>query len=143
MSVQRFGELRVGEAIEKALLGTPAKPGKPTKLARTTDADIRLLMLERDQPWVLPKQIWEDVERVRPQCPDLSVVDEIWLADTATFSPTKGDYLCFSNRKGESTEESFTFIHGKLQSMSRRGQTVYTAQQGWWFQPGRPHPESA
>jgi hypothetical protein len=102
---------------------------------------LRLLILERDQPWVHPKQICEEVERLRPQFPDLAVVDEIWVADTATFGVEK-DYLCFSNREGEATEESFSFYKGKLQSIARRGMTVYTPSQGWWYEPGRPSPEN-
>lgn len=143
VNVHRYGELRVWESVEKALRGTPGtrKPGKPTKLART-DADTRLLILEREQPWVLPKQICAEVERLRPLVPDLARVDEIWIADTASFS-TEKNYLCFSKREGEATEESFTFYHDKLQAIARGGRTVYTAQQGWWFQRKRPHPESA
>jgi hypothetical protein len=140
VNVQRYGELRVWESVEKALRGRGAKTGKPTKLART-EADTRLLILEREQPGVHPKQIWEQVERLRPLLPDLAMVDEIWIADTATFSGEK-NYLCFSTRDGQQTPESFTFYAGKLAFIARGGSTVYTAQQGWWFQRDRPHPEA-
>ena len=130
--VQRYGELRVAESVEKALRG------KLRKLART-DANRRLLILERDQGWVFPKQIYEEVELLRPQFPDLAVIDEIWIADTATFGVEK-NYLCFTNREGGSTEESFTFHKGRLQSIARRGMTVYTPSQGWWYEPSRPCP---
>jgi len=105
--VQRYGELRIGESVEKALRN------KLRKLARA-EADKRLLILERDQPWVHPRQICEEVERLRPSFSDLAVVDEIWIADTATFGVEK-DYLCFSTREGEATDESFSFYKGKLQ----------------------------
>lgn len=131
--VHRYGELRIGESVEKALRN------KLRKLARA-EADKRLLILERDQPWVHPKQIFEEVERLRPSFSDLAVVDEIWIADTATFGVEK-DYLCFSTREGEATDESF-FYKGKLQSIARRGMTVYTPSQGWWYEPGRPAPEA-
>jgi hypothetical protein len=130
--VQRYGELRVGESVNKAL------GGKVRKLVRTK-VDRRLLILERDQPWVLPEQIYEEVERLRPQFPDLALVDEIWIADTATFSVEK-NYLCLSNREGGLTEESFSFDKGRLQDIARRGMTVYTASQGWWYDPNRPLP---
>ena len=111
------------------------------KLARS-DADTRLLLLERDQAWVHPKQIYEDVERLRPQFSDMAIVDEIWIADTATFGVEK-NYLCFSKRQGGATEESYSFHTGKLQSIARGGMTVYTLSQVWWNEPGRPSPESA
>jgi hypothetical protein len=40
------------------------------------------------------------------------------------------------------TEESFSFYKGKLQFLARRGMTVYTTSQGWWYEPGRAAPES-
>ena len=132
--VQRYGELRVGESVEKALRN------KLRKLARA-EADKRLLILERDQPWVHPKQICEEVEQLRPQFSDMAVVDEIWIADTATFGEEK-NYLCFTNREDGATEEAFSFYKGKLQSLARRGLTVYTTSQGWWYEPGRAAPES-
>jgi hypothetical protein len=124
----------VHESVEKALRT------KLRKLART-DADTRLLLLERDQPWVHPGQIYEDVERLRPQLSDMAFVDEIWIADTATFGVEK-NYLCFSRRVGGVTEESFSFHTGKLQSIARGGITDYTLSQGWWYEPGHPSPEN-
>ena len=48
---------------------------------------------------------------------------EIWIADTATFEPTK-DYVEFLRLvKGEHAE-SFTFYRGKLESIARDGMPV-------------------
>jgi hypothetical protein len=133
--VQRYGELRIGESVKKALRA------KLPKLART-DAERRLLILERDQGWVFPKMIFEEIERLRPQYPELAKVDEIWIADTATVGLER-NYLCFIKREGDVTQESFSFYKGQLQSIARRGMTVYTASQGWWFEPIRPRPQVA
>ena len=46
-------------------------------------------MLERDQTWVHPEAINEDVQALGPEFPDLIDVHEIWIADAATFEPTK------------------------------------------------------
>ena len=56
--------------------------------------------------------------------------------------PEEKNYVCFTNREGGATEESFSFYKGKLQSLGRRGMTVYTSSQGWWYEPGRAAPES-
>ena len=130
--VQRFGPLHVDDSVEKALR---------TKLRKLVDtnADRLVLILERDQGAVLPNEIYQHVDRMRPQFPELAEIDEIWIADTATMFPEKS-YLCFLNREGGATEESFQFNRGVLQAIARKGQTVYTVSQGWWFQPSRPHP---
>jgi hypothetical protein len=81
------------------------------------------------------------VDRLRPQFPELSEIDEIWIADTATMFPDKS-YLCFLNREGGATEESFQFNGGVLQAIFQKGQTIYTASQGWWFDRNRPRPQT-
>ena len=132
--VQRYGELRVGDAVEKALRA------KLRKL-RDTNADRLLLMFERDQGWVFPNEIYEHVDHLRSQFAELAEIDEIWIADTATLFPDKS-YLCFLNREGGATEESFQFKRGVLQAISQKGQVIYTASQGWWFDRNRPRPQT-
>jgi hypothetical protein len=73
--VHRNGELRVVDSVEKALRN------KLPKLVRA-DADKRLLILERDQPRVLPEQILEEIER-HARSSRMAIVDEVWIADTA------------------------------------------------------------
>jgi hypothetical protein len=43
---------------------------------------------------------------MRAEFPDLVKIDEVWIADTATMFPEKS-CLCFLNREGGTTEESF------------------------------------
>jgi hypothetical protein len=80
------------DAVEKALRG------RLSKLAKT-QADRRMLLLERDQAWVGVSSIYDEIERRRPQFGELDVVNEIWIADTASFEE-KGRYVCFSCLEG-------------------------------------------
>lgn len=109
--VQRYGEQRVGDAVEKALR---RKLGKLAK----AEADRRLLFLERDQAWVLPKAILDDVERLRPQFSELASIHEIWIVDTATFGEPR-EYVAFSHREHGALVEAFSFYRGKLRSMTQ------------------------
>jgi hypothetical protein len=115
--VQRYGEMRVGDAVEKALLR------KLPKLVKT-DVHARLLLLERDQAWVAPDTICDEVERLRPQFPTLSAVHEIWIVDTASFDDKK-EYVEFSRREGGCALESFAFFRGKLLSIAKHGMPVH------------------
>jgi hypothetical protein len=114
--VQRYGEMRVGDAIDKALRG------KLPKLAKT-QADRRMLLLERDQAWVGVSSIYDEIERRRPQFGELDVVNEIWIADTASFEE-KGRYVCFSCLEGGVRVESFAFYDGKLIQRSKNGMPI-------------------
>lgn len=114
--VQRYGEMRVGSAVEKAL------ERKLPKLVKT-DVHRRLLMLERDQPWVDPDAIYDEIERLRPQFPTLAAVHEVWIVDTVSFDD-KREYAEFSRRERGSRLESFTFYRGRLRSVARNGMPV-------------------
>lgn len=76
--VQRYGETRLDESVEKAL------KGKLPKLVEAR-AGRRMLLLERDQGWLVPADILAAVDRRRHAFPELAEVHEIWIADTATF----------------------------------------------------------
>lgn len=113
---QRFGEMRVGDAVEKALRQ------KLSKLAKT-GARRLLLMLERENGWVLPEAICKDVERLRPKFPLLAGV-QVWIVDTASFD-TKKEYIDFRRYEGDHVKESFVFFRGQLESVARDGYYVH------------------
>jgi hypothetical protein len=115
--VQRHGELQVGDAVKRAL------QRKLPKLVKT-DVHARLLLLERDQGWVDPDALCDEVERLRPQFPDLMAVHEIWIVDTASFDDKK-EYVDFSRREGGLAVESFDFFRGKLLSIAKHGMPVH------------------
>ena len=111
--VQRYGEMKIGDSVRKAL------ENKLPKLARA-NAMKRLLMLEREQGWIAYETICTEIDNLRPRFTELSRVDEIWIADTATFGATK-EYVDFRWQRGEELLESFTFYRGRLESMSKNG----------------------
>ena len=114
--VQRYGELRVRESVRKAL------KNKLPKLV-AIDVDRRILMLERDQGFVYPEAIYDDVDALRREFGGLAAVHEVWIADTATFGSTK-DYVEFLHRVNGKHVESFTFYRGTLESIARFGMPV-------------------
>jgi hypothetical protein len=50
-----------------------------------TEADRRILMLEREHMNLLPEQIISEIEKLRTTFPDLQLVDEIWMAETMFY----------------------------------------------------------
>jgi hypothetical protein len=114
--VQRYGQMKVAESVRRAL------ERKLPKLAATS-ADRRLLMLERDQVWVEPKGIHEEVERLRPSFPDLSDVHEVWIADSASMTGVR-EWFEFKRFGPGKKRESFAFCQGKLHSMSKNSMPI-------------------
>jgi hypothetical protein len=82
------------------------------------------LLLERDNGWLGPKDILAEVERRRQAFPELKHVDEIWIADTASFEE-KGRYVAFGY-SGPSGVDSWTFefYDGSLLMASKNGMAV-------------------
>ena len=119
--MQRYGELRVEDSVRRAL------ERKLPKLIRT-DVDRRLLMLERDQGFVDAETILQEIDRLRPQFAGLASVDQIWIADTASFD-TKKEYVDFQRYENGMMAESFTFFRGELESMSRDNMPI---PREWW-----------
>jgi len=76
--VQRYGEMKLSDSVMKAL------KSKLPKLAKTT-ATKRLLMLEREQGSISYEAIYSVIDNLRSQFPTLHRIDEVWIADTATF----------------------------------------------------------
>jgi len=85
-------------------------------------------MLERDQGFVYAETILQEVDRLRPQFAGLISVDQIWIADTASFDTKKEcvDFQCYENAV---MVESFTFFRGELESMSRDNMPI---PREWW-----------
>lgn len=111
--IQRYGEMRVIDSVRKAL------QNKLPKLA-LTDVDCRILMLERDQGFVYPRDIRKDVDALRSDFPLLSKVHELWICDTATFGAPR-EWVEFVRHQDGVHAESFSFYQGKLQSIARNG----------------------
>ena len=100
--VQRYGELRVVESVRKAL------DKKLPKLA-ATDVNIRILMLERDQAWIDSDEILQHIEVLKPEFPGFAAVNEIWIADTATFGPPR-EWVEFARRGDGNKPSRLPFI---------------------------------
>jgi hypothetical protein len=115
--VQRYGDMKIGDSVEKALLK------KLPKLVKT-NVSRRLLMLERDQGWVAPDDIYKGIDRLRSRFPDLASVHEIWIADTATFFE-KGEWVEFSRRENSADRWSFAFNKGVLLSVGKNNMPVF------------------
>jgi hypothetical protein len=114
--VQRYGEMRIADSVRKAL------EKKLPKLT-ATDVHCRILMLERDQGFVRPEEICNEVEVLREAFPSLERVHEIWICDTATFG-TPREWVEFVRREDGTQAESFAFYQGVLHTMSRNGMPV-------------------
>jgi hypothetical protein len=111
--VHRYGETRVGESVDKAIRENLDKLARP-------EAHRRLLMLERDQPWVSIEEICAAIEALRPRYPELACVTDIWIADTATVNGAK-DYVEFQRYDSLAIVESCTFFNGVLRVRSKEG----------------------
>jgi len=85
-------------------------------------------MLERDQGFVYAETVLQEIDRSRPQFAELARVDEIWIADTASFD-TKKEYVDFQRYENASMVESFTFFRGELESMSKNNLPI---PREWW-----------
>ncbi|MBN8499320.1 hypothetical protein, partial [Accumulibacter sp.] len=70
-----YGQMDVETTVQTALRT------KVPKLTKTA-ADLRLLILERDQIHLVPKYIVRAIDGYRAQFPQLQSVDEIWIAET-------------------------------------------------------------
>jgi hypothetical protein len=115
--VHRYGEMRLGESVEKALRG------KLPKLVQMA-ADRRLLLLERDQGWVDMAEIHAEIDRRRPEFVELADVNEVWIADTASWEDT-GRWVAFSRSAADGSNiETFEFYDGELWAQFKYGMPV-------------------
>ncbi len=105
----------LGQVIEKAL------KKKVPKLVNT-QADKRILLLERQHMNLLPEAMLQEIENRRASFPDLARVDEIWIIETIGYGTAfSGTYLRFELYDKGDIVRSFDFTDGKLISESEDG----------------------
>ena len=118
--IRRWGSTNVDATVEKAL------KDKLPKLVKTP-ADIRILLLERNQWSLREEQIWQEIQRRAADFPLLSEIDEIWFAETVFYDvpldPNWCGYLGFKQYAGDGARlmTSMEFMRGVLISSSRDG----------------------
>jgi hypothetical protein len=118
--IRRYGPTDVGGAVEKALID------KLPKLAKT-DAEVRILLLERSQWSLSEQQIRQEVQERATSFPLLKAITEIWFAETVFYDiptdPGWRDYLAFNHYAGDGSHlaASMEFFRGVLISKSRDG----------------------
>ena len=118
--IRRWGPTNVDATVEKALTA------KLPKLAKTP-ADVRILLLERNQLSLREEQIWQEIQRRAADFPLLSEIVEIWFAETVFYDvptdPNWCGYLGFKQYAGDEARlmASMEFMHGVLISRSRDG----------------------
>ena len=90
----KFRNVDSGSAAGYCWLGRADKPDtldrivekavrrKTPKLART-NADRRILLLQREQLSMSETEILVEIEKPASHCPDLTSVDEVWMANTS------------------------------------------------------------
>jgi len=81
-------------------------------------------MLERDQGWVAPRAIYEELRRLAAQFTDLTSVTEIWIADTASFDQ-KREWVEFSRQEEGVDRWSFAFYKDALEFVGRNGIPIF------------------
>ena len=111
--IRRYGPTKVNVTVEKALT---AKLGKLVN----TPADMRVLLLERNQWGLREEKIWQEIQLQKKNFPRLSDVDEIWIVetifyDTSTNPNWRGylDFKCYSDGAARPVAR-MTFMHGQL-----------------------------
>jgi hypothetical protein len=82
---------------------------------KNTEADKRILLLERQHMNLLPERMLEEVEKCRPSFLELNQVDEIWIVETILHGTTfGGSYLRFEHYENGKETISLDFKDGKL-----------------------------
>jgi hypothetical protein len=113
--IRRYGDIRLGEVVEKALRA------KLPKLVRT-EASKRILLLERDQFTLDERSIYDEVEKRRAMFPDLAKVHEVWFAETVFYEKFGGQKSVFFNLyDGQSLVKTLGFWDGQLIDKSENG----------------------
>lgn len=124
-------DVNLGQVIEKALTK------KIPKLVNT-NADKRILLLERQHMNLLPKSMLREIEDRRPSFPDLARVDEIWIVETVFYGTAfGGTYLRFElyDKSGDDHIRIFNFKDGRLISEYGWPKVIQSAR------PGGPCPD--
>lgn len=110
--IRRYGEESLGEAVQKAL------EEKLPKLVKT-EADKRILLLERDQFTLSELSIYDVIEERRAMFPDLAKVHEVWFAETVFYEINK--YVRFELYDSRTLVQSLGFLDGRLIERSENG----------------------
>ena len=109
--INRYGPVDIEQTARKALRA------KLPKLAKT-DANRKLLMLERNQFKMNEKEIVDSVERSRAEFPLLDQIDELWVVETIGFdqSPEPGNrgFIDFRRYDNATVVAQFWFNQGVL-----------------------------
>jgi hypothetical protein len=117
--IRRYGDTRLGEVVEKAL------KEKLPKLVRT-DADKRILLLERDQFTLNEQSIYDEIEQHRAMFPDLAKVDEIWFAETVFYERFGAQKCVFFNLyNSQSQVKALGFWNGRLIHKLENGVPIF------------------
>jgi hypothetical protein len=98
-------DVNLGKVIEKAL------KKKVPKLA-STEADKRILLLERQHMNLHPNQILDQVEKHRPKFPELQCLDEIWILETIAYE--SDSYLRFERYENGNQVENLDFLGAEI-----------------------------
>ncbi len=115
----KIARQQIGDDIDQVIEGALTK--KLPKLVRT-EADKRILILERQHWNLFSTDILARIERKRTAFPELASVDEIWFLDTTFYgTPFGGDYVRFERFEGEDEQASFDFAKGKIRLRTHRG----------------------
>ena len=118
--IRRWGPTNVDATVEKALAA------KLPKLAETP-ADVRILLLERNQWSLSETQIWQEIQRRAADFPLLGKIAEIWFAETVFYDgptdPNWRGYLGFKQYTGDEARlmASMEFMRGVLIPRSPHG----------------------
>jgi hypothetical protein len=80
-----------------------------------TDADKRILLLERDQLPLNEQSIYDEIAQRRAMFPDLAKVHEIWFAETVFYERFGAQKCVFFNLyNGQSQVKTLGFLEGQL-----------------------------
>ncbi len=118
--IRRWGPTNLDATVQKALTA------KLPKLA-DTPADMRILLLERNQFSLSEAQIWQEIRHRAADFPLLGEIAEIWFAETVFYDvptdPNWRGYLGFNQYAGDEARlmASIGFRDGVLISRSRHG----------------------
>ncbi|MFY9530766.1 MAG: hypothetical protein WBC04_09765 [Candidatus Acidiferrales bacterium] len=93
-------ENNLGHVVEKALRK------KLPKLIKT-DAEKRILLLERQHMNLYPKSMLDEIEKRKATFPDLAAVNEIWIVETILYETDSS--LRFEHYENGALVKSFDF----------------------------------
>lgn len=87
-----------------------------------TNADKRILLLERQHMNLHPRRILNEIEKQMDAFPDIALVDEIWILETPLYgTPFGGTWLRFELYKNDTLVSSYDFNGEELVMKSEEG----------------------